>query len=73
MRFDEGLLPAWRHDDEDLGRWEFEGVTHREILLVSLDQKGREERQTWSLDDGRRIDSGSSDGRDQAGLPGVSR
>jgi len=55
MRFGEDLLLIWRVG-EDFGRWEIDGVSYREIVLVSVDERGRWEHQTWSLDDGRMIE-----------------
>lgn len=55
MRFGENLLLIWRSDD-DFGRWEIDDVSSGEIVLVSLDERGRWEHQTWSLDDGWRTD-----------------
>jgi hypothetical protein len=52
MRFGEDLLLIWRADG-DFGRWEIDSVSHREIVLVSLDGRGRCEYQARSLDDGR--------------------
>jgi hypothetical protein len=45
-----GLL--WRVD-EDFAGWTIEGVTHDEVLLVSGDWTGREQRQSRGLTDGR--------------------
>ena len=55
MRFGEDLLLIWRAD-EDFGRWEIDRVSRREIVLVSVDERGRWEHQTWSLGDGRMIE-----------------
>jgi hypothetical protein len=52
--FDENLLPSWRCD-EDFTGWTFEGVSHREILLLAGDWTGREEHQVRYLDNGQRI------------------
>jgi hypothetical protein len=40
--------------DEDFAGWTIEGVTHNEVLLVSGDWTGREDRQSRSLTDGKR-------------------
>jgi hypothetical protein len=53
MLFTEGCAPAWRRDDNFAG-WSVEEITHRELVLMTGDWSGREERQTRSLKDGRR-------------------
>jgi hypothetical protein len=53
MLFTEECALAWRRDDNFAG-WSIEEVTHQELVLMAGDWSGREERQTRSLNDGRR-------------------
>jgi hypothetical protein len=52
-RFSGDCMPMWRVD-EDFAGWSIEGVTHDEVLLVTGDWTGREDRQSRSLADGSR-------------------
>jgi hypothetical protein len=52
-RFSGDCMVLWRVD-EDFAGWTIEGVMHDEVLLVSGDWTGREDRQSRSLADGRR-------------------
>jgi hypothetical protein len=52
-RFSDDCTLLWRVD-EDFAGWTVEGVTHDEVLLVSGDWTGREERQSRALSDGKR-------------------
>ena len=52
-RFSGDCIPLWRVD-EDFAGWTIEGVTHNEVLLVSGDWTGREDRQSRALTDGKR-------------------
>lgn len=52
-RFGGDCRLLWRVD-EDFGGWTIEGVTHDEVLLVSGDWIGREDRQSRTLADGIR-------------------
>jgi hypothetical protein len=52
-RFSGDCRLLWRVD-EDFAGWTIEGVTHDEVLLVSGDWTGREERQSRALADGKR-------------------
>ncbi|WP_143465502.1 hypothetical protein [Kribbella sp. ALI-6-A] len=53
MLFTEECALAWRRDDNFAG-WSIEEITHQELVLMAGDWSGREERQTRSLEDGRR-------------------
>jgi hypothetical protein len=52
-RFGDDCTLLWRVDEE-FGGWSIEGVTHEEVLLVSGDWTGREDRQSRALGDGTR-------------------
>lgn len=52
-RFSGDCMLLWRVD-EDFGGWTIEGVTHDQVLLVSGDWTGREDRQSRTLADGIR-------------------
>lgn len=52
-RFGSDCTLLWRVD-EDFAGWTIEGVTHDEVLLVSGDWTGRENRQFRALADGTR-------------------
>ena len=52
-RFSADCRLLWRVDDDFAG-WTIEGVTHEDVLLVSGDWTGREQRQSRALADGRR-------------------
>jgi hypothetical protein len=52
-RFSGDCMLLWRVDDDFAG-WTIEGVTHDEVLLVSGDWTGREDRQSRTLADGIR-------------------